>query len=205
MAKPDQTTFLTGLNAEYIAELHARFVEDPASVDESWRQFFASLEDEPQTVEKELKGPGWGRPAPPLIANGHAVAVPATNGHAAALPQEVHQAALDSVRAMNLIRAYRVRGHMIADLDPLGLANRSYHPDLDPATYGFTEADYDRPIFVNRLLGFSTATLKEILAALKATYCEKVGVEYMHIQELEQRQWIQARIEVPRNHTEFTV
>ena len=126
MAQSDQTTFLTGLNAEYIAELHARYVEDPVSVDESWRQFFGSLADEPQTVEKELKGPGWGRPAPPLIANGHAVALPPTNGQAvAALPQEVHQAALDSVRAMNLIRAYRVRGHMIADLDPLGLANRS--------------------------------------------------------------------------------
>jgi 2-oxoglutarate dehydrogenase E1 component len=206
MPQSDQTTFLTGLNAEYIAELHARYVEDAASVDESWRQFFAALEDEPEAVEKELKGPGWGRPPEPLIGNGHAVALPATNGHAApALPQEVHQAALDSVRAMNLIRAYRTRGHMIANLDPLGLANRSYHPDLDPATYGFTEADYDRPIFVNRLLGFSTATLKEILAALKATYCEKVGIEYMHIQELEQRQWIQARIEVPRNQTEFTV
>jgi 2-oxoglutarate dehydrogenase E1 component len=206
MAQPEQTTFLTGLNAEYIAELYARYVEDPASVDQSWQQFFSELSDEPEAVAKELNGPGWGKAPEPLIANGHAVAVPATNGHAAAsLPQDVHQAALDSVRAMNLIRAYRTRGHMIADLDPLGLANRTYHPDLDPATYGFTEADYDRPIFVNRLLGFSTATLTEILAALKATYCDKVGIEYMHIQELEQRQWIQARIEVPRNHTEFTV
>ncbi len=206
MAQSDQTSFLTGQNAEYIAELYARYVEDPASVDQSWQHFFAELSDEPETIEKELKGPGWGRPAAPLIANGHAVAAPAANGHAAAaLPQEVHQAALDSLRAMNLIRAYRTRGHMIADLDPLGLHRRTYHPDLDPATYGFTEADEDRPIFVNRLLGFTIATLKEILPALKATYSDKVGIEYMHIQELEQRQWIQARIEVPRNHTEFTL
>ena len=207
MTPSQQTTFLTGQNAEYIAELYARFLADPASVDQSWQLFFRELSDEKGDVEKQLNGPGWGRPAEPLIANGHGLAAPATNGHAVpgALPQEVRQAALDSLRAMNLIRAYRTRGHMIADLDPLGLQRRTYHPDLDPATYGFTEADDDRPIFVNRLLGFTIATLKEILPALKATYSDKVGVEYMHIQELEQRQWIQARIEVPRNHTEFTL
>ncbi len=211
MSQPDQTSFLTGQNADYIAELHARYLDNPASVDQSWQEFFAELGDDQEDVEKELTGPGWGKPPGAQIINGHAVPVaaaiaPATNGHAAdALPQEVRQAALDSVRAMNLIRAYRTRGHMIADLDPLNLCNRTYHPDLDPATYEFTDADYDRPIFVNRLLGFSIATLKDILIALKATYCEKVGIEYMHIQELEQRQWIQARIEVPRNHTEFTL
>src|SRR5579863_3241455 len=207
MPRTDQTSFLTGQNAEYIAELHARYLEDPASVDDGWQRFFAELSDEPEAVEKEVKGPGWGRAPASLITNGHAAPAPTTNGHAvpAALPEEVHQAALDSLRAMNFIRAYRTRGHLIADLDPLGLQRRTYHPDLDPATYGFTDADWDRPIFVNRLLGFTTATLKEILPALKATYSDKVGIEYMHIQELEQRQWIQARIEVPRNHTEFTL
>jgi 2-oxoglutarate dehydrogenase E1 component len=211
MSQSDQNSFLTGHNADYIAELHVRYVEDPTSVDESWRDFFGDLQDEPESVEKELHGPDWGKATPLQITNGHAIAalIPGqpTNGQAiaASLPADVHQAALDSVRAMNLIRAYRVRGHLIADLDPLGLQRRTYHADLDPATYGFTEDEYDRPIFVNRLLGFSTATLREILVALKATYCEKVAIEYMHIQELEQRQWIQARIEVPRNHTEFTL
>jgi 2-oxoglutarate dehydrogenase E1 component len=199
-------SFLTGHNADYIAELHARYLDDPLSVDESWANFFAELRDEPESVEKELKGPGWGRPAPTQIVNGHAApTIAPSNGYAAAvLPADAEQAALDSLRAMNLIRAYRVRGHLIADLDPLGLQRTTYHPDLDPKTYGFTEEDYDRPIFVNRLLGFTTATLNEILPALKATYSDKIGIEYMHIQELEQRQWIQARIEVPRNHTEFT-
>jgi 2-oxoglutarate dehydrogenase E1 component len=213
MPERQHSSFLTGHNADYIAELHARYLDDPTSVDESWQRFFAELQDVPESVEKDVTGPGWGRPAPMQIANGHAAATDGqgaalANGHAAAataLPQDAQQAALDSLRAMNLIRAYRTRGHLIADLDPLGLQRRTYHPDLDPATYGFTEADHDRPIFVNRLLGFTTATLKEILPALKAIYSDKVGIEYMHIQELEQRQWIQARIEVPRNHTEFTV
>src|SRR6185437_8191482 len=200
MPERHPSSFLTGHNADYIAELHARYLENPTSVDESWRQFFSELQDEPESVEVEVNGPGWGRPVPMQIINGHAAPLNGsaptalTNGHAVSdvLPPDAHQAALDSLRAMNLIRAYRVRGHLIADLDPLGLQRTTYHPDLDPATYGFTEADYDRPIFVNNLLGFKTATLKEILPALQATYSDKIGIEYMHIQELEQRQWIQA-------------
>ncbi|MGH6975349.1 MAG: 2-oxoglutarate dehydrogenase E1 component, partial [Stellaceae bacterium] len=198
-------TFLTGQNAAFIAELYGRFLADPQSVDTSWQKFFAELGEEPRAFLKEMDGPGWGTKRPTMLGNGHLAeaAVPAA-AVIAALPADVHQAALDSIRAMNFIRSYRVRGHLIADLDPLGLDRRTYHPDLDPATFGFTEADYDRPIFVNNMLGFETATIHELLAALRATYCGHVGVEYMHIQELEQRQWIQARIEVPRNQTEFT-
>jgi 2-oxoglutarate dehydrogenase E1 component len=213
MSPLEQTTFLYGSNATFIAELYARYLEDPASVDESWRSFFADLAEEAPDVLRELDGPGWGRERSHVIANG-APAPAAGNGHAAvavaeapapaAAPGEARQAALDALRAMTLIRAYRVRGHLIADLDPLGLARQTSHPDLDPATYGFTEADYDRPIFVNGVLGFQTATLRQILEALKATYCGHVGIEYMHMQALEQRQWIQARIEVPRNQTDFT-
>ncbi|MGH6977113.1 MAG: 2-oxoglutarate dehydrogenase E1 component, partial [Stellaceae bacterium] len=196
-------SFLTGQNAAFIAELYGRFLADPQSVDPSWQRFFAELGEEPKAFLKEMEGPGWGAKRPAMLGNGHLAeaAVPAA---VAALPADVYQAALDSIRAMNFIRSYRVRGHLIADLDPLGLDRRTSHPDLDPATFGFTEADYDRPIFVNNMLGFETATIRELVAALRATYCGHVGVEYMHIQELEQRQWIQARIEVPRNQTEFT-
>jgi 2-oxoglutarate dehydrogenase E1 component len=209
MSSREQTTFLYGPNATFIAELYARYLENPGAVDESWRAFFADLAEEAPAVLKELEGPAWGDRRGQVIANGHG-APGAGNGAAAALeappasPGETRQATLDAVRALTLIRAYRVRGHLIADLDPLGLARLSSHPDLDPATYGFTADDYDRPIFVNGVLGFETATLRQILDALKATYCGHVGVEYMHMQELEQRQWIQARIEVPRNQTEFT-
>jgi 2-oxoglutarate dehydrogenase E1 component len=200
MSRLDQSTFLSGLNSAFIAELYSRYLEDPNAVDASWRGFFAELADPPDAIGRELDGPPWGERRPHIIGNGAAAA----NGHVAALPQDLHQAALDSIRAVALIRGYRVRGHLIANLDPLGLARRQSHPDLDPATYGFTEADLDRPIFINDLLGFKAATLRDILAALQAIYCGKVGVEYMHIQELEERRWIQARIEVPRNQTEFT-
>ena len=210
MSRQDQNTFLDGTNATFIAELYSRYLADPASVDESWRSFFAELAEQAPDVLKELDGPGWGRERSHVIANGHAE--PASgNGQAAAAvleapaaAPETRQATLDALRALSLIRAYRVRGHLLADLDPLGLVRLTEHPDLDPKTYGFTEADYDRPIFVNGVLGFQAATLRQILDALKATYCGHVGIEYMHMQELEQRQWIQARIEVPRNQTNFT-
>ncbi|HZL58943.1 MAG TPA: 2-oxoglutarate dehydrogenase E1 component [Stellaceae bacterium] len=203
MSRDQANTFLTGQNAAFIAELYARYLADPQSVDESWRGFFAELGDDPQAFLREMEGPAWARRPAPKFGNGHADSEAPHDGAVAPTP-DIRKAALDSIRAMNLIRAYRVRGHLIADLDPLGLERRTYHPDLDPATYGFIETDFDRPIFVNNSLGFSTASLREILDALRATYCGHVGIEYMHIQELEERQWIQARIEVPRNQTEFT-
>ncbi len=105
---------------------------------------------------------------------------------------------------MMLIRAYRVRGHLEANLDPLGLEKREVHPELDPATYGFAAADWDRPIFIDHVLGFETATLRQIYDRLRATYCGKIGVEFMHIQDPEQKAWIQERVEGDANHTDFT-
>jgi 2-oxoglutarate dehydrogenase E1 component len=213
MSPLEQTSFLYGANATFIAELYARYLQDPTSVDPSWRGFFAELADQAPTILKELGGPDWAPERDAMIANGHAAAE--TEGTEAPRPREAngavaapgldpHEEILASLRAVALIRAYRVQGHLLADLDPLGIARRNYHPDLDPATYGLIDADLDRPIYINGLLGFETATLREIVAACRETYCGHVGVEYMHIQELEQRQWIQKRIEVPRNQTEFT-
>jgi 2-oxoglutarate dehydrogenase E1 component len=205
MSQIDQNSFLYGSNATFIAELYARYVADPASVEESWRRFFAELQDDQASVLAELRGPDWAPNQTQVIGNGHA------NGHAvpvAAMPStgfDVRQATLDSLRAINLIRAYRVRGHLEAQLDPLGLMVRHQHPELDPATYGFTAEDYNRPIFVNKAFGFETTTLNELMPVLRATYCGTIGVEYMHIQEPAERAWIQERIEGPRNHTDFSV
>ena len=104
-----------------------------------------------------------------------------------------------------MIRAYRVRGHLIARFDPLGLEGNTHHPELDPKSYGFTEADMDRPIFINHVLGLETATLREILQILRETYCGSIGVEFMHIMEPEEKAWIQRRIEGIRNQTQFTL
>jgi 2-oxoglutarate dehydrogenase E1 component len=187
MADIDGTTFLTGGNAGFIAELYSRFLDDPNAVDESWRRFFSELGDDVAGALAELRGPSWGQPTPLIIADS---AAPAAEVDAEALDH----AAIDSIRALNLIRAYRVRGHLEADLDPLGLAKRGPYPELDYKSYGFTEADLDREIFID-LLGRERATLREIVATLRATYCSTIGVEYMHIQVPAERAWIQEKFE----------
>ena len=194
MADMGGTTFLSGANAGFIAELYTRFLEDPQAVDESWRQFFSQMDDDLSAVLAESHGPSWGNPAPRIITNG---AVAPAKMDIEELPHgtspwaEGPQGTIDSIRALNLIRAYRVRGHLDADLDPLGLEKRGPYPELDSRSYGFAETDLDREIFINNLLGRERATLREIIATLRETYCGRIGVEYMHIQVPEERAWIQ--------------
>jgi 2-oxoglutarate dehydrogenase E1 component len=190
MADIDRTSFLSGGNAEFIAELYTRYLDDPASVDPSWLRFFADIADDPAAIRAERAGPAWARPLPPIL--GPETAAPAaTPGDEAAL----QQAAIDSIQALNLIRSYRVRGHLEADLDPLKLEQRRPHNELDYHTWGFTDADLDREIFINNLFGRERATLREIIAILRETYCGTIGIEYMHIQVLAERQWIQQKFE----------
>jgi 2-oxoglutarate dehydrogenase E1 component len=197
-AELDRTSFLYGTNSAFIEELYTRYLGDPASVDESWRGFFADLGDDLEAVLADSRGAPWGaangRPEP-----SHAEAF----GLAAAGPEAAQQATLDAIRALMLIRAYRVRGHLIADLDPLGLEGSSHHPELDPKSYGFSAADYERPIFINWVLGLEWATLSEIMEVLKQTYCGPIGYEFMHIQHPEQKAWIQERVEGPDKGPRF--
>jgi 2-oxoglutarate dehydrogenase E1 component len=185
---------LSGGNAAYLADLYARWAEAPGSVDHSFAELFASLDDEARSVLTDATGASW---APRHWDAGEAAtAAPPTARSAASFSEaEVSARTLDSIRALMLIRTYRVRGHLQAKLDPLGLQVQKVHPELDPATYGFTAADYDRPIFINGVLGLKSATLREILAKLYESYCGSIGVEFMHIQDPEQKSWIQRRIE----------
>jgi len=183
-----RTSFLQGANATYLAELHARYQEDPAALDPEWRAFFASLDDSRDDVFAEAHGPSW---AP---ANGDA-ALLQPSVPAAFTEEQALAAARDTLAARMLIRNYRTRGHLIAKLDPLELVTRREHPELKPKTYGFTKADYDRPIYIGGALGLEFGTLRQVLDILKRTYGGHIGVEYMHISDPEQRSWIQDRIE----------
>ncbi|MCI0448419.1 MAG: multifunctional oxoglutarate decarboxylase/oxoglutarate dehydrogenase thiamine pyrophosphate-binding subunit/dihydrolipoyllysine-residue succinyltransferase subunit [Chlorobi bacterium] len=106
-------------------------------------------------------------------------------------------------KAIQLINMYRVRGHLLANLDPLKPLAR-YHPELDPSTYGFTVWDYDREFITAGLAGLRTATLRDILDILHKTYCENIGVEYRHIQDPEEKQWLQDKMEPIKNQPSFT-
>ena len=226
-------SFLSGTNATYVAELYARFLENPNSVDSGWVKFFTELADDRREVLDELNGASWAsaesgvigsnggmsaedvaasfdRPAAPgdgpspaeMMGGGLPTMARGLDGRANA--DKIRQATLDSINALMMIRVYRVRGHLIANFDPLGLEGKALHPELDPKSYGFHEADMDRPIFINNVLGLETATPREILKVLRETYCSSIGVEFMHMQEPEERSWIQRRIEGAHNHTKFT-
>lgn len=190
-------TAMSGANAAYLADLYARWAEKPDSVDASMAELFAALNDEARAVLTDASGASWAPrvrgafgPEPEKPA-----AKPAKPGAAAADPEATRRAVLDSIRALMLIRSYRVRGHLEAQLDPLGLTKPKPHPELDPKSYGFTEADLDREIFLDFVLGKETATLREIIAICRASYCGSIGVEFMHIQDPDQKSWIQRRIE----------
>ncbi len=207
----DNFTFLSSANAEYIAHLYAEFLKSPTKVDASWQSFFSNLDDSEKDMLSELAGASW-TPAENKTSNrafGTAPsAVPssaASNAPATASTQDLQQATQDAVRALNLIRTYRNRGHLLAQLDPLNMREKEDCPELEPSYYGFEEADMDRPIYIGGFFGLETATLREIQAICQQIYCDKIGVEYMHITNLEERDWFQERLETSQESLSFNV
>ena len=203
----DPADLLSGSNATFIAELFERFSENPSSVDPSWADFFRSLGGDAKSIIQELYGPSWSRTRSSVIGAGDEpseVDSAEAKAQPSLAPDQLRAAAIDSIQALNLIRSYRIRGHLYADLDPLKLTEREYHPELDYKNYGFTEKDLNKEIFINGVMGFDTATLGQIIERAKETYAGKIGVEFRHIQEPEQRHWLQNRIEKARNTQEFS-
>jgi 2-oxoglutarate dehydrogenase E1 component len=217
------SSFLYGGNAAYIEDLYSRYKSDPGSIDATWASYFSRLEDSAQTVKKNADGPTWARSDWPPVANGELVSAldgdwgditvktgvamgkkAAAEGAPAPSTADVMQATRDSIRAIMMIRAYRTRGHLHADLDPLKLKADEPATELDPKSYGFTEADYTRKIFIDNVLGLEYATIPEMLAILKRTYCSTVGVEFMQINDPEAKQWVQERMEGPDKEIKFT-
>ncbi|WP_119169314.1 2-oxoglutarate dehydrogenase E1 component [Algihabitans albus] len=202
---PDEASLLLGPGANQLFDLYDSYQADPGSLDAGWRKFFDDLDE---GARRLLTG-DLDRPASSSAGNGAMAPVqanhPVPSGDALSTDR-VRQATVDSIRALMLIRAYRVRGHLEAELDPLGLAQRVAHPELDPMSYGFAEADLDRPIFIDGVLGREVATLHEIVEICRIIYCGSIGVEFMHIQDPDQKRWIQERIENEAlNRTSFTV
>jgi len=218
------SSFLQGQNAEYVEQLYARYADDPNAVDEAWAEFFRALGDAEMDVKKEATGPSWARadwppapddelthaldgmwPAPPEAKTAtNKITAKAAEAKIEVTDEQVKRAVLDSIRALMIIRAYRIRGHLVADLDPLGIRAHTQHPELDPASYGFTEADMDRPVFIDNVLGLQFASLRQILDIVKRTYCGTFALQYMHISDPEQSAWLKERIEGYGKEISFT-
>ncbi len=212
-ASPVDPSFLSGANAGFIEAQFARYAANAASVPADWRRYFDSL-----GPQRPATGPSWSRADWPPKANGELTA--ALDGDWPAAPAavsakiaarapaadaaSVRRETRDSLSALMLIRAYRIRGHLIADLDPLHQTKTKLHPELDPASYGFADAEFDRPIFIDNVLGLETATLREILDILRRTYCGTFAVEFMHMSDPVQKAWIQQRIEGKDKEIAFT-
>ncbi len=216
-------SFLQGHNAAYIEQLYARYTRDPGAVDAAWVAYFKGLGDASKDVQAEAAGPSWARSDWPPVPDddltqaldgqwgedpaAHAekkVTQKAADKGVEISAAEVRQAVLDSVRALMLIRAHRIVGHLKADLDPLNMRKSGALPELEPATYGFTEADMDRPIYLDNVLGLETATMRQILDIVRRTYCGTFAIQYMHISDSAQAGWLKERIEGFGKEIQFT-
>ncbi|WP_243612678.1 2-oxoglutarate dehydrogenase E1 component [Shimia aestuarii] len=218
------SSFMQGHNAEYLEQMYARYANDPNAVDEAWRDFFRQLGDDDMSVKREAAGPSWQRadwppqPADEMTsaltgewpepveakAAGDKIKSKAAEKGVEVTDDAIQRAVLDSIRALMLIRAYRIRGHLIADIDPLGMRDQTPHPELDPKSYGFTDADMDRPIFIDKVLGLEIATMRQIVEIVKRTYCGTFALQYMHISDPEQAGWLKERIEGYDKEITFT-
>ncbi len=195
-------SFLNSANAPYVAELYFKYTQNPKSIDESWKSFFSSLNEDEISIIADFGGPEWKKRDTNVINDiSFDKVIRASSGVDF---NSFKTSTLDSIRALRLIRAYRINGHLVANLDPLELHEKNYHPELDYKSYGFNENDLDREIFIDGSLGLETASLEEIINILNKTYASSIGVEFLHIQSVEQKQWVQARIEEAYNKTNFT-
>ncbi len=200
-----KTSFLAGSNSEFINEFYADYISDPKSLPESWRKFFDGLSDDEKLIYDDLNGPSW---SPEKKIKKPTQSIEANKILEESLKEldskSVKQASKDSVRAIMLIRAYRIRGHLIANLDPLSIQKKDEHPELKPESYGFTKSDYNRSIFLDGVLGLQYGDLNQILKILKKTYCSNIGYEFMHMGDPDEKAWIRNRIEGPEKNITFT-
>jgi len=194
--------FLNSANAPYVAELFYKYSQDPNSVDSSWGNFFNSLNENDLSVLGDFGGPEW-KKRPSNIIDGISFDK-ATRLVPNIKVDSFRTSTLDSIRTLRLIRAYHMNGHLTANLDPLNLSKKEYHPELDYKSYGLTDNDLDKEIFIDGSFGLESAPLNKIIKILKETYSSSIGVEYLYIQSPDQKKWIRERIEEVRNKTIFT-
>ncbi|MFT4959172.1 MAG: 2-oxoglutarate dehydrogenase E1 component [Paracoccaceae bacterium] len=219
------SSFMQGHNAEYLEQLYAQYANDPGAVDAAWAEFFRQMGDAELDVKAEARGPSWARDDWPPVPNddltlaltgdyppaaaetkaaGSKIAKKAEETGVSVSDEQIKRAVLDSIRAIMLIRAYRIRGHLVADLDPLNMRDEVQQNELDPKSYGFTDADMDRPIFIDNVLGLQVASMRQIVEIVKRTYCGTFALQYMHISNPEEAGWLKERIEGLGKEIQFT-
>ena len=205
----EQTSFLQGSNSPFIEELYLKFLNDPNSIPESWAEFFKGLNEDKDLIKKEISGPSWSPRK--KIKTKDVIKQDDLDQNKKTIPDEsllsqknFEQEKERSVKAIALIRAYRIRGHLIANLDPLGMMERKYLEDLHPSDHGFKKEDYNKKIYLGSYMNKGYATINEILSFFRKIYCSSIGVEYMHITDPNEKIWFRERMEREENQLKFT-
>ena len=202
----EKTSFLGNNSSEFVENLYTEYLNNPNNLPEQWKDFFKGLKDQKEKILNNANAPSWSRKKRLKVTAREPQKFLEKNGNlqTSVSNQNIIEAAKDSVRANMLVRAFRIRGHLIANLDPLGLQKREEHSELRPETYGFAKKDENKKIFLDGVLGIQSATLKEILYIAKKTYCQNIGFEFMHMSDPDERQWIRDRIEGKEKDIKFT-
>ena len=205
----EKTSFLQGSNSNFIKELYLKYLNNSKSIPQSWKEFFDGLDEDQEVIKKEILGPSWSpkknNTLKTIIAEKDVAEDKEIPINGTPVSQENYEKEKEqSVKAIALIRAYRIRGHLIANLDPLGMMERKYLHELHPSDHGFNKEDYDKKIFLHSYMEKGYSTVNEIISNLKRIYCSTIGVEYMHISDPIEKVWFRNRMEKEENRINFT-
>ncbi len=204
-----KTSFLNKTNSAFIEEMYLRFLNQDPNLADSWKDYFEGIQDEADVILNDINGPSW-KPEGVRINSNSIEKIIEKNGNE---PKDVSDkfnfqvvanSNKESISAVALIRAYRLRGHLLAKLDPLEMMKTEYLDELHPEYYGFDKKKYDKKIELNGVINKEKASVREILQFLKKTYCGPVGYEYMHISNPTERKWFRDRVEKDENALKFT-
>ena len=200
----EKTSFLQGSNSSFIKELYSKYLNNPKSIPQSWIDFFDGLDEEQEIIKKEILGPSWAPRKKNNLKN-ETTEEKESSINANLLTEDGKVKEREqSVKAIALIRAYRIRGHLIANLDPLGMMERKYLEDLHPADHGFKKEEYNKKIYIGAYMDKGYATINEILHFFRKIYCSTIGVEYMHISDPAEKIWFRERMEKEESKLKFT-
>ena len=191
-----QQSFLNKSNSQFIEEMYVRFIENDPKLPDSWKKYFGDLNEDLNSVSKEIVGPSWSPKKISIDLKKNKRLEENLNGS--------EREKIDSIKAIALIRAYRIRGHLIANLDPLGLMKREYLYELHPNDYGFKTEDFERKIYLDSYMDIGYASISEIITKLRKVYCSSIGAEYMHITNPSEKVWFRERMEKDENQINFT-
>ena len=206
----EKTSFLSKSNNAFIEQMYLKFINKDSDLPESWQYYFEGMNEDINTIAKEINGPSWSLKKKidideiqKKIEEDEKQPSKGSNNRIIE-SKDLIKSNLNSIRAVALIRAYRQRGHLLAKLDPLGMKKTEYLDELHPDYYGFKKEDYNEKIYLDGVTNKEYSTIKEILIFLNKTYCGPIGYEYMHISNPTERKWLRDRVEHDENSIQFT-